>query len=514
MPQTTAVDEPMTMEELLNEQEHSIRALSHGDIVDGIVVRVDPDEVLVDIGAKSEGVISNRELVARGEAPVELTPGDEVKVYVIEPENEHGNVVLSLRKARAEGIWQKAAEKESEGEIIDAEVREQNKGGLIVNIMGLRGFLPSSQVARQYSGNLMELVGTKIPVKILEVNRKRNRLIVSQRAAQDEDRARQREELFEKLQVGDLVSGKVSGLTSYGAFVNLGGADGLIHISELSWDRINNVSDMLTVGDEVSVKVIKLDPELSRISLSLRQMSADPWDTIEDRFPQGKPVEGVVTKTKKYGAFLQIADGVEGLLHISELSWDHVERTEDVLKVGDNVTVMVLNADKVRRRISLSLRQLQGRGAGSGDVGEEYYPGADYEPGQGGDDDRGEISDLQAGLGAVAGAVAEEHAEQTQAAADRAEAATAAAQEAPADTVTEPEAAEAAPEAPAGAVTEPDAAEAAEAETEEPEAATEEPEAATEEPEAPAAVLAEPEEAAAEAAEEPRPAVPAREEAK
>jgi ribosomal protein S1 len=422
--------------------------------------------VLVDIGAKSEGVISNRELVARGEAPVELAPGDEVKVYVIEPENEHGNVVLSLRKARAEGIWQKAAEKESEGEIIDAEVREQNKGGLIVNIMGLRGFLPSSQVARQYSGNLMELVGTKIPVKILEVNRKRNRLIVSQRAAQDEDRARQREELFEKLQVGDLVSGKVSGLTSYGAFVNLGGADGLIHISELSWDRINNVSDMLTVGDEVSVKVIKLDPELSRISLSLRQMSADPWDTIEDRFPQGKPVEGTVTKTKKYGAFLQIADGVEGLLHISELSWDHVERTEDVLKVGDNVTVMVLNADKVRRRISLSLRQLQGRGAGSGDVGEEYYPGADYEPGQR-DDDAGEIGDLQAGLGAVAGAVAVEAAEQAEAAAAREEAA----------------------------------------------AASEAPGAAVEEPEAPAAAVEEPEEAAAESLERPVHAVPAREEA-
>jgi small subunit ribosomal protein S1 len=370
------------MEELLAGEEHRIRALSHGDIVDGVVVRVDPDEVLVDIGAKSEGVISNRELSARGEAPVELNPGDEVKVYVIEPENENGNVVLSLRKARAEGIWQKAAEKESEGEIIDAEVREQNKGGLIVNIMGLRGFLPSSQVARQFSGNLMELVGTKIAVKILEVNRKRNRLIVSQRAAQDEDRARQREELFEKLAVGDLVTGKVSGLTSYGAFVNLGGADGLIHISELSWDRINNVSDMLTVGDEVKVKVIKLDPELSRISLSLRQMSDDPWDTIEDRFPINKPVKGVVTKTKKYGAFLQIADGVEGLLHISELSWDHVERTEDVLKVGDEVEVMVLNADKMRRRISLSLRQLQGQGP-TGEGGEEYYPGADYEPAPG-----------------------------------------------------------------------------------------------------------------------------------
>jgi predicted RNA-binding protein with RPS1 domain len=154
----------------------------------------------------------------------------------------------------------------------------------------------------------------------------------------------------------------VSGLTSYGAFVNLGGADGLIHISELSWDRINNVSDMLSVGDEVRVKVIKLDPELSRISLSLRQLSDDPWDTIEDRFPPGKVVDGEVTKTKKYGAFLQIADGVEGLLHISELSWDHVERTEDILKIGEEVKVMVLSADRARRRISLSLRQLHGGG--------------------------------------------------------------------------------------------------------------------------------------------------------
>jgi len=376
-PTTAQEPETLTMEDLLREDQNSIRALAHGDIVDGVVVRVDPDEVLVDIGAKSEGIISNRELSARGEQPVTLNSGDQVKVYIIQPEDEHGNVVLSLRKARAEGIWQAVAEKESEGEILDAEVREQNKGGLIVNIMGLRGFLPSSQVARQFSGNLMELVGTKIPVKILEVNRKRNRLIVSQRAAQDEDRARQREELFEKLKVGDVITGKVSGVTSYGAFVNLGGADGLIHISELSWDRINNVSDVLTVGDELSVKVIKLDPELSRISLSLRQMSQDPWDTIEQQFPPGKAVPGIVTKTKKYGAFLQIADGVEGLLHISELSWDHVERTEDVLKVGEEVEVMVLSADKVRRRISLSLRQLHGGGpTGEGD--EITPPSYDY----------------------------------------------------------------------------------------------------------------------------------------
>jgi small subunit ribosomal protein S1 len=335
-------------------------------------------------------VISNRELSGRAEEAVVLNPGDRIKVYVLQSENEDGNVVLSLRRARAEGIWAKAAEKESSGEGVEAEVREQNKGGLIVNIMGLRGFLPSSQVARTHSGNLMDLVGQQIMVKILEVNRKRNRLIVSQRAAQDEDRARQREELFERLTVGDVVSGRVSGLTSYGAFINLGGADGLIHISELSWDRVSNVSDMLAVGDEVTVKVIKLDPELSRISLSLRQMSDDPWDSIEARFPPGTEIEGTVTKTKKYGAFLQIADGVEGLLHISELSWEHVERTEDVLRVGDTVRVVVLQADRTRRRISLSYRQLLPRPAHL--PAEEDGPGggyaavADYEPEAGEDE--------------------------------------------------------------------------------------------------------------------------------
>ncbi len=355
----------MTMEAYLDQEPNVVKTLAHGDIIDGVVVRIDPDEVLVDVGSKSEGVISNRELGTRGEQDViELEAGDRIKVYVLQPENDDGNVVLSLRRARAESVWAKAAEKQEAGEVLEAEVREQNKGGLIVNIMGLRGFLPTSQASRTHNGNLQELVGRKISVKILEVNRKRNRLIVSQKAAYDDDRARQRGELFERLKVGEVVRGKVSGLTSYGAFVNLGGADGLIHISELSWERVSNVSDVLQPGQEVSVKVIKLDPELSRISLSLRQMSEDPWDNIESRYAPRSVVEAAVTKTKKYGAFLQVGEGVEGLLHISELSWDHVERTEDVVKVGDRLRVMVLQADKVRRRISLSLKQLQERPAG------------------------------------------------------------------------------------------------------------------------------------------------------
>ncbi len=350
----------MTLEDFLRADEEAFGTPKHGDIVDGVVVRVDADEVLVDIGAKAEGIISGKELGFRGDEPA-LAPGDSVKVYVLQPENDEGNVVLSLRRARAETTWLTAAEKQASGEIIEAEVREQNKGGLIVNVLGLRGFLPSSQVGRTAGSDLEGLVGQKIQVKILEVNRKRNRLIVSQKAAEDEDRARRREDLFNRIQVGDVVTGTVSGLTSYGAFVDIGGADGLIHISELSWDRVSKVTDVLQLGDRVEVKVIKLDPDQNRISLSLRQLQQDPWERFMETYPVGSIVTGTVTKTKKYGAFLQVMSGIEGLLHISELSWDHVDKTEDVLKVGEEVQVKVIGVDTARRRVSLSLKQLTSR---------------------------------------------------------------------------------------------------------------------------------------------------------
>ena len=350
----------MTMEDFLLADEEAFGTPKHGDIVDGVVVRVDADEVLVDIGAKAEGIISGKELGFRGDPDMELSPGDVIKVYVLQPENEEGNVVLSRRRALAETTWITAADKQDSGEVIEAEVREQNKGGLIVNVLGLRGFLPSSQVGRTVSGTLETLVGQRIPVKVLEVNRKRNRLIVSQKAAEDEDRARRREDLFSRIQVGDVVSGTVSGLTSYGAFVDIGGADGLIHISELSWDRVSRVTDVLEVGQLVEVKVIKLDADQNRISLSLRQLQQDPWERFMNAVPVGSIVDGTVTKTKKYGAFLQVMSGIEGLLHISELSWDHVDRTEDVLKVGEEVQVKVIGIDTARRRVSLSLKQLSG----------------------------------------------------------------------------------------------------------------------------------------------------------
>ncbi len=348
----------LTMDDFLQMEEEAFKTPAHGDIVEGTVVRVDPDEVLVDIGAKAEGVISGKELGFRDSDSAALEPGDQIKVFVLQPENEEGNVVLSLRRARAETTWLTAADKQTEGAVMEAEVREQNKGGLIVNVLGLRGFLPSSQVGRAHAGNLEQLVGQRIPVKILEVNRKRNRLIVSQKSAEDEDRARRRDDLFRRLEVGEVVSGAVSGLTSYGAFVDIGGADGLIHISELSWDRVSKVTDVLQVGDQVTVKVIKLDAAQNRISLSLRQLQQDPWERLLQSVPVGTLVDGTVTKTKKYGAFVQILPGIEGLLHISELSWDHVDKTEDVLRVGEEIKVKVIGIDGQRRRVSLSLKQL------------------------------------------------------------------------------------------------------------------------------------------------------------
>src|SRR5437588_470007 len=289
------------MEEFLNQEEASSKRLAHGDIIDGVVVRVDPDEVLVDVGSKSEGVISSRELGTREDGTPDLHSGDRIKVFVLQPENEDGNVVLSLRRARAESVWVKAQEQQTTGEMLDAEVREQNKGGLIVNVLGLRGFLPTSQVSRTYSSTLQELVGQRIGVKILEVNRKRNRLIVSQKAAFDEDRARQREELFGKLKVGDEIEGKVSGLTTYGAFVNLGAADGLLHISELSWEHVEHTEDVVHPGQKLRVRVLQADRSRRRISLSLKQAEEPaggrPPDEAEvsdypgeiERVPQSEP---------------------------------------------------------------------------------------------------------------------------------------------------------------------------------------------------------------------------------
>src|SRR5258708_2504549 len=322
----------MTMEDYLHYDQEAFKTPNHGDIVDGIVVRVDADEVLVDIGAKAEGVISSKELGMRGDVDsVGLEPGDQIKVYVLQPENEEGNVVLSLRRARAETTWIVAAEKQADGSVIEADVREQNKGGLIVNILGLRGFLPSSQVARAYAGSLEALGSQRIPVKMLEVNRKRK-------------------ELGSRRQTGATVKGTVSGITSYGAFVDIGGADGLIQISELSWDRVSKVTDVLQLGEEVTVKVIKLDPEQTRISLSLRQLQQDPWERLVQSMPIGPILAGEGPQNQKKSAVPQILHGIQGLFPISQLASAHLAQPEAALRASSQPGHRAIGAADVRIR--------------------------------------------------------------------------------------------------------------------------------------------------------------------
>ena len=324
--------EPTTMEELLAEQTTEIRSLKHGDVVEGNVVRIDKDEILVDIGAKSEGVISNRELYGRNaESQPELNIGDQVLVYVLQPESPEGHAVLSLRRAGLERKWRAMQEQLDEGVIIEAPVIDHNKGGLIVDC-GIRGFVPISQIvdfprrpqneqprdaAQEIAEKLQPYVGRKLRLKILEVNRKANRLILSEKVALYEERREKRDELFSSLQVGQKVTGTVRSIAPFGVFVDLGGIDGLVHKSELSWNKVNNPEAGYRVGEEVEAEVIDINHERGRISLSIRRLQPDPWHSTVADLKVGDVIDGTVTKIVNFGAFVRVRDGLEGLIHIS-----------------------------------------------------------------------------------------------------------------------------------------------------------------------------------------------------
>ena len=327
--------EPTTMEELLNEQATEIRSLKHGDVVEGNVVRIDKDEILVDIGAKSEGVISNRELYGRNaEIQPQLNIGDVVLVYVLQPESPEGHAVLSLRRAGLERKWRAMQEQLDAGAIIEAPVIDHNKGGLIVDC-GIRGFVPISQIvdfprrpqneqprdaAQEIAEKLQPYVGRKLRLKILEVNRKANRLILSEKVALYEERREKRDELFSSLQVGQKVTGTVRSIAPFGVFIDLGGIDGLVHKSELSWNKVNNPEAGYRVGEEVEAEVIDINHERGRISLSIRRLQPDPWHSTVADLKVGDIIDGTVTKIVNFGAFVRVRDGLEGLIHISELS--------------------------------------------------------------------------------------------------------------------------------------------------------------------------------------------------
>ena len=375
--------EPLTMAQLLDDPSNEVKSLKHGDVVEGTVVRIDPDEILVDFGGKSEGVVSNRELMSRRgpregeETRQELKVGDEVLVYVLQPESPEGHAVLSLRRAGLERKWRAMQERFDAGEIVEARVIDHNKGGLIVDL-GVRGFVPISQIvdfprrprdeqprdaAQEIAEKLQPFVGRTLRLKILEVNRKANRLILSEKVALYEERREKRDELFSSLQVSQRVQGTVRSIAPFGVFIDLGGIDGLVHKSELSWNKVNNPETAYAIGDEVEAEVIDINHERGRISLSIRRLQPDPWQESVAKYKIGDVIAGTVTKLVNFGAFVRVEEGLEGLIHISELSNQRVAHPGDVVKEGDTLNLKIISLDSERHRLGLSLKQAEERAA-------------------------------------------------------------------------------------------------------------------------------------------------------
>jgi small subunit ribosomal protein S1 len=357
-------DHPMNA---LMEEAFSFKQLKQGDIIEGEIVSVTPTEVLVDVGAKSEGLVPSKELERMGREGLEhLEVGKTIAVYVVRPEDRDGNVILSIRRAEEESDWLLAQSRFEAGESFETQVAGFNKGGLIVRLGRLRGFIPASQLIREHQGSNNQkpeerwsrLVGTPVQVKVIEINRKRKRLILSERAALRQVREAQKEELLEQLRVGEVRTGRVSSLTDFGAFVDLGGADGLIHLSELSWNRSAKPRDILKVGQEVDVYILNVDREKKRIALSRKRLEPEPWSTAEERYYVGQLVEGTVTRLANFGAFALIDGEIEGLIHISELSNGRINHPQDVVQAGEKHVMRIIRIDASRRRMGLSLRRV------------------------------------------------------------------------------------------------------------------------------------------------------------
>jgi small subunit ribosomal protein S1 len=356
-----APERDLTPEELREAIESSLRDFKEGDIVDGEVVKIDRDEVLLDIGYKSEGVIPAKELSIRHDVdPNEVVKtGDHVEALVLQKEDKEGRLILSKKRAQYERAWGRIEEVMQSGGTIKGPVIEVVKGGLILDI-GLRGFLPASLVDLRRVRDLHPFVGTELEAKIIELDRNRNNVVLSRRAFLEESQSEGRKKFLESLQKGERRKGTVSSIVNFGAFVDLGGVDGLVHVSELSWKHVDHPSEVVQVGQEVEVEVLDVDLERERVSLSLKATQEDPWKEFERKYSAGEIIDGQVTKLVPFGAFVRVAQGIEGLVHISEISDQHIDSPESVLSVGDQVRVKVIEVEVSRRRISLSMRQVGG----------------------------------------------------------------------------------------------------------------------------------------------------------
>ncbi len=375
MPALTAEQEVSEVEAVnpmaeLMDQSFAFEPIETGEVRKGTIVSVRPTEILVDIGAKSEGIISDREFERIGkEAQTRFQVGDEILVYVVRPEDEEGHVVLSFHRAQQERDWQRAEELLQSQDIFEAPVTGYNRGGVTVRLGRVRGFVPASQLVtlpppskdnspEGADARWAELVGAKLRLKVVELDQKRNRLILSERLATRDWRKQAKDRLLNELKKGDTVSGIVTSLSDFGAFIDLGGADGLVHLSEISWGHIDHPKDVLRVGQKVDAYVLNVDTERRRIGLSLRRLQPEPWSVVHERYAVGQIVEGTITRLTNFGAFARLDDGIEGLIHLSELSPKRISHAREAVREGQRLKLRVIRIDPQRKRIGLSLRQV------------------------------------------------------------------------------------------------------------------------------------------------------------
>ncbi len=365
------------LQKFISDSANQPKILHRGDIVEGLIVDVRPGIIVVDVGYKSEGIVAGRELKADGFNPLDQKVGDKLLVYVVKPEDEEGQLILSVRRTQQAGTWLKLDEAKKKNDVVDATVVESNNGGLIVELgKDIRGFIPTSQLdaSRVYADGvrrvgkdinekvqkkLTSLIGTKIKTKIIELDREKNRIILSEKMVTQARDIEQREDTLKKVKEGDTLKGHISGIAPFGVFVNAAGLEGLVHLSELSWDKVEDISNIYKVGDPVDVMVIGMFDSGKRVAYSIKRLQKDPWSEAISKFKVGDVVEGSVQRVVPYGAFVRLGEGLNGLIHISEMSDMLVKNPEDIVKEGDPVKVKILSISSTERHLGLSIKAVQ-----------------------------------------------------------------------------------------------------------------------------------------------------------
>ncbi|HPC11278.1 MAG TPA: 30S ribosomal protein S1, partial [candidate division Zixibacteria bacterium] len=350
------VYDPDEYQQMVDMYDQTIKDIKEGEVVAGRVIGINRDDVIVDVGFKSEGIIAMGEF----QQPVTVRMGDEIEVYLEQIEDAHGQLILSKQKADFMRVWEKIREVHDSGEKISGIVARRIKGGLVVDIMGVDAFLPGSQVALRQVPDFDALIGQSMDVKIIKINKARRNIVVSRRIVLEEEREKMRAHLLNEIAVGQVRQGIVKNITDFGVFIDLGGVDGLLHITDMSWGRIRHPSELVSLGDRIDVKILDFDERTSRISLGLKQMTPYPWENIEQKYPLGRKVKGRVVSITDYGAFVELEKGIEGLIHISEMSWtQHIKHPSKIMNVNDEVEAMVLSVDKENEKISLGIKQME-----------------------------------------------------------------------------------------------------------------------------------------------------------